>query len=292
VLKDDMKGLGFNKAKDDEVTGLDVFSDLLSRLNGKSEESIESDKQAKLAVKTNFYVEQKYGAMRFVRGGLLVGDKVMEETKKSKEDSEGDVKMEDTATESDSKKSKKDKKRKAIEDDEEKEDDDDDSSKKSKKRRKDDDESRKSKKKSKKSKSAPVSEDEDDLSEKKKRKSKKSKSDSEDDKVKEAKKQAKKEKKEKKKEKKEKKKEKKRRKEAESSDSDSDSSASSASEKNTTGSASTPAASGSGVSTPLGSRNFVRSRFIAQKKQAVLDAKALNQVCFLIDVMSGYYWGG
>ena len=35
----------------------------------------------------------------------------------------------------------------------------------------------------------------------------------------------------------------------------------------------------SGTSTPRGSRNFVRSRFIAQKRQAFLDPKALNQVC-------------
>ncbi|KAG6024065.1 hypothetical protein E4U41_001866, partial [Claviceps citrina] len=77
ALKDDMKGLGFNKAKDEQVTGLDVFSDLLSRLNGKSEESIEGERQARLEVKTHRYVEAKWGPMRFVRGGLLVGDEMM-----------------------------------------------------------------------------------------------------------------------------------------------------------------------------------------------------------------------
>ncbi|KAK3181317.1 telomerase inhibitor [Lecanicillium sp. MT-2017a] len=286
VLKDDMKGLGFNKAKEDEVTGLDVFSDLLSRLNGRSEESIESDKAAKLAVKTNFYVEQKYGAMRFVSGGLLVGDKLVdstitEEDEEEKEaDSEGDAKMEDVPAMAETKKSKKDKKRKASED----EDDEDDSSSK-KRRRKDEDKSKKEKKKSKKdkSRSEPASEDEDAATaDKKKRKSKNSRDNSEDDDdTKDSKKKSKKEKKEKKERKKEKKEKKKRRKAAGSSDDDS--SDSSSSDKNT--GTSTPVTSGSGAgtgtSTPLGNRNFVRSRFIAQKKQAVLDAKALNQIFML-----------
>ncbi len=290
VLKDDMKGLGFNKARDDEVTGLDVFSDLLSRLNGRSEEAIEGDKAAKLAVKTNFFVAQKYGAMRFVSGGLLVGDKlfdntITEEEEEESKDNQGDAKMDDVPAVSATKKSKKDKKRKATED----EDDEDDSSSKKKRRRDEGESSRskKDKKKSKKdkSKSEPASEDDDTATsdKKKKRKSKKSKDGSEDDDdVKDSKKKSKKDKKEKKERKKEKKEKKKRRKEAGSS-SDDDSTDSSASEKNT--GTSTPVTSGSGTgtgtSTPLGNRNFVRSRFIAQKRQAVMDATALKQIFML-----------
>ncbi|PFH60059.1 hypothetical protein XA68_11508 [Ophiocordyceps unilateralis] len=73
-LKDDVKGLGYNKAQEDKVTGLDVFSDVLSRLNGKSEEDIEKKRQDRQVLETNLYVQQRWGVVRFVRGGLLAGD--------------------------------------------------------------------------------------------------------------------------------------------------------------------------------------------------------------------------
>ncbi|RMJ06752.1 hypothetical protein CDV36_013639 [Fusarium kuroshium] len=294
VLKDDMKGLGFSRAKEDEVTGLDVFQDLLSRLNGKTEDEVVVDQQARLAVKTHHFVEQRYGPMRFVYGGLLVGDemkeKVDEEAKTPKdEDEDEDVVMESTPAPKESKKEKKSKKRKAS-------DDEDSSSResdsKSKKRRKEerklkendssaDTDDAKAKKKDKKSKkdksrkkSAEVSEEDDSVPSEERSKKRKSKSkdksrspeDSEEDKVKDKK--SKKEKKEKK--------DKKRKKE----EATSESSSTVATQESTP----VPSIPGTGVttpsgtSTPRGSRNFVRSRFIAQKRQAVLDTKALNQI--------------
>ncbi|KAH7022744.1 hypothetical protein EDB80DRAFT_695510 [Ilyonectria destructans] len=291
ALKDDMKGLGFSRAKEDEITGLDVFQDLLSRLNGKSEGAVEEDRQTRLAVKANHYVEQRWGPMRFVRGGLLVGDELREEPK-TEEDSDGssseaegeeaaDVEMSQDSTPKESKKDKKSKKRKASDDD-----DADtsgrDSESKSKKRRKeerklkeaddstDDAKARKKEKKEKKrarKAAAEGSENEgsasDERSKKRKSKSKDASEESDDDRVK-----SKKSKKDKKEKKDKKDKKKRRKEEAEASD---ETPAESVAGTGTT----TP---GTGTSTPRGSRNFVRSRFIAQKRQAVLDTKALNQI--------------
>ncbi|KAM0437679.1 hypothetical protein ACHAPT_002043 [Fusarium lateritium] len=291
VLKDDMKGLGFSRAKEDEVTGLDVFQDLLSRLNGKTDDAIVEDQQARLAVKTHHFVEQRYGPMRFVYGGLLVGDEMKvkdEEEAKATEDE--DVVMESAPTPKESKKEKKSKKRKASDEEEDSSSREPDS--KSKKRRKEerklkendssaDTDDAKAKKKDKKSKkdksrkkSAEVSEEDDVASEErsKKRKSKskdksRSPEDSEEDKVKD---------KKSKKEKKDKKDKKRKKEEAAASES--------SSTVVTQESTPVPSLPGtglttpSGTSTPRGSRNFVRSRFIAQKRQAVLDTKALNQI--------------
>ncbi|KAI1431006.1 hypothetical protein GGR50DRAFT_681818 [Xylaria sp. CBS 124048] len=78
-MKDDTLGLGakIRQKQSDECTGLDVFKDLLGRLNGKSEETLQKEKQVRSEIKTNLYVERKYGPMRFVSGGLLVGDQMM-----------------------------------------------------------------------------------------------------------------------------------------------------------------------------------------------------------------------
>ncbi|CAM1507075.1 Fc.00g067160.m01.CDS01 [Cosmosporella sp. VM-42] len=270
VLKDDMKGLGFNRAKQDEVTGLDVFQDLLSRLNGKSEDAIDEERGARMAVKTNYYVEQRYGPMRFVRGGFLVGDEMkgLEDDVSESSDDNADA-MEVDNVPKESKKEKKSKKRKAAE--EEDSSDRDPESKSTKKRRK---EERKSK----------DTEDTDDAKarrkEKKEKKAKKEKSRSKnvsekssvdvsedeaaqsDERVKKRK--SKKDKKEKKKRRKE---------EAENSDSASTPLAQASATPSGTA---TP--TGTGTSTPRGSRNFVRSRFIAQKRAAVLDTKALAQI--------------
>ncbi|KAH6898833.1 hypothetical protein B0T10DRAFT_556126 [Thelonectria olida] len=301
VLKDDMKGLGFNKAKEDEVTGLGVFQDLLSRLNGKSEAAVEEDRQARLAIKCHQYVEQKYGPMRFVRGGLLVGDELKEvpEDDESRSEAEAksednDVEMEVDSAQKESKKDKKSKKRKASDADEDTSDRENES--KSKKRRKeerklkaaedstDDTKAKKKEKKLKKDKSrskkAAESSEDETIAEKEKSKKRKSKSkdksqspeESEDDQVKESKKSKK-----EKKEKKDKKDKKKRRKE-EAETSDSATLVSTPAESTAGTGTSTPTLVGTGTSTPRGSRNFVRSRFIAQKRQAVLDTKALAQI--------------
>lgn len=132
TLKDDMKGLGFDKAKEDQVTGLDVFSDLLSRLNGKSEDSIEVEKRARLEVKTHRYVEAKWGPMRFVRGGLLIGDDMKEVPV---EDGAVDAQTESQSVDDKPGRSKKSKKRKAAEVQEREAESSQDSAKKQEKRR-------------------------------------------------------------------------------------------------------------------------------------------------------------
>ncbi|KAL7925025.1 hypothetical protein ACQKWADRAFT_284831 [Trichoderma austrokoningii] len=270
-LKDDMKGLGYSKSKEDEVTGLDVFSDLLSRLNGKSEAEVEEKQQARLQVKMHAYVEQKWGPMRFVRGGLLVGD-VMEDENDESDESEN-------SSETDNKKTKSNKRKADSPNDQEDEEDEkrkkkqrkeerrakklaksestetSDSEKAKKKEKKREKKEKKEKKKSKKDKEdAAVSDDtvENTLSNSSSEKAKSSKKD--------------------KKEKKEKKdKSKKKKKDADTSDTEMPDAAPSASRSGTA----TPISTG--TSTPM-SRNFVRSRFIAQKRAAFADTQALKQI--------------
>ncbi|RYP25498.1 hypothetical protein DL767_008361 [Monosporascus sp. MG133] len=78
VLKDDTLGLGakVRQKQSTECTGLDGFKDLLGRLNGKSDDTIEQERKLRSDIKTSLYVERRYGPMRFVGGGLLVGDQM------------------------------------------------------------------------------------------------------------------------------------------------------------------------------------------------------------------------
>lgn len=289
TLKDDMKGLGFNKAQQDQVTGLDVFSDLLSRLNGKSEDFIEGEKQARLEVKTHRYVEAKWGPMRFVRGGLLVGDE-MKEVAVGDDGSEADTQSQ--SVEDKPGKSKKSKKRKAAEVQDSEAEPSQDAKKQEKRRRKeerrlaktsvgssegdvpDEDSGSRSKKKSKKDKNrGSVGSEEAEKEEGKEH-------EGDEDEGRNTKRKSKKDKKEKKE-----KKEKETKKKKTRGDEDEDE-AEAETETESTTRASSSAATTTGTSTPTtmvtpapGSRNFVRSRFIAQKRQAVLDTKALAQVC-------------
>ncbi|KAF6828661.1 g-patch domain-containing protein [Colletotrichum musicola] len=272
ALKDDMLGLGFKQARDDRVTGMDAFSDLLGRLNGKSTELIDKDRQARAQLKSTLYCDTKFGPMRFVRGGWLVGDQVREEPDaEPKDEDKDDVKMEDIPSVAD----KKSKKRKV----EESSDEDSSSSedeKARKKRRKqekkaakkvkaesadsDDASATDKKDKKRKSKKEDVSEDTQDESE---NKSKKKRKEKETDAEKAARKEEKRQRKEEKRAKKEEKRAKKE--------------ASRESSSTPATGTSTPAASG--TSTPvLRGHHAVRSRWIAQKKLATMDDKALNQV--------------
>ncbi|KAH8891891.1 hypothetical protein GQ53DRAFT_823303 [Thozetella sp. PMI_491] len=78
VLKEDNLGLGAKRNNGDECVGLDAFQHLLGRLNGKSEEVLESERVAREGVKLTLYADRKWGPMRFVSGGLLVGDEIKE----------------------------------------------------------------------------------------------------------------------------------------------------------------------------------------------------------------------
>ncbi|KAL8376808.1 hypothetical protein RB595_007769 [Gaeumannomyces hyphopodioides] len=97
ALKDDNLGLGAKINRGDECTGINAFKEMLARLNGKSEAAIEQDKQAKEDHMRSVYIERKFGTVRFVRGGFLVGDKMEDSTKIANKD-DASKKSEDSAT--------------------------------------------------------------------------------------------------------------------------------------------------------------------------------------------------
>lgn len=266
-LKDDMLGLGFKQSKDEQVTGMNAFQDMLARLNGKTEE-LAKVKEAQVAVQTTLYCDSKFGPMRFVRGGWLVGDteqdspaaklKAAEDAKteskkrKVEEVSDSDSSSEDEKTRKKRRKEERKaaKKLKAKSGSNTPADKSDETSASEK-------DKKKKKSKSKKD-SAATTEDETDAKSKSK-KSKKSKRDA-DSTDSDAEKAAKKEKKRLKKE----------QKRAEK--------ASSTTTPTATGT-STPAAAKSGTSTPiLRGHHAVRSKWIKSKSMATLDDAALNQI--------------
>ncbi|KAI0023042.1 hypothetical protein F4780DRAFT_125020 [Xylariomycetidae sp. FL0641] len=306
-LKDDTLGLGAKprQKQNDECTGLVGFADLLGRLNGKSEETIKKEQAVRSELKTSLFVERRYGPMRFVSGGLLVGDQMkmtelMAKEPKSDDDQDKVKKEElsDTGLEDikPSKKEKKSKKRKAEEpvagettrvDGEDK--------KKRKKRSKDtdsnqdDSESEKPKKKKKSKREDSGEADATDVtSAKTKKKSKKSKKSSQEDiepvaepasteDVEEEKTNKKGKDKKDKKEKKEKKE--KKRKQADATDASeitvpAVTSTSTPQESGT----STPAETGTSTPQALSNRHLSRSRNIASKRLAMADMAALNQI--------------
>ena len=75
TLKDDNLGLGakHEAAGSSEATGLDVFQDLLGRLNGRSTTDLTKDRIRRSNLRSSAYINQRWGNIRFVSGGLLVG---------------------------------------------------------------------------------------------------------------------------------------------------------------------------------------------------------------------------
>lgn len=274
MLKDDSLGLGAKRNQGDECTGLDALQDLLSRLNGKSEESLGEEQKKREDLKINKYLHRKLGTVTFVYGGLLVGDKVQElaDSMKDKTQSAAQVPVsEETSGESSeaSKKEKKSRKRKA-EDGEGAQSDSKKDKKSKKSKSQDADEDSKSKRKEKKD---------------KKRRKEKDASERDEDSSPDADEDAS----DRKKAKKEKK-EKRRKSKLENDNEDAADVSEPKSKKSKKKSksdreeptpqpteTSTPTASG--TSTPsIPTRHLARSRFIAQKRAAVMDQAALNQV--------------
>ncbi|KAJ8070500.1 hypothetical protein OCU04_000874 [Sclerotinia nivalis] len=295
VIKDNNLGLGAKIGSGvghGECTGLDVFQNLLGRLNGKEEAEIEKEQKGREDLKRAIYAERKWGSIRFVKGGVLVGDKIQDlidgekervkalekgkaaESSSGESDSSSDEEEEEKSPEPVAEKKKSSKRKREEQEEEEKT-----SSKKSKK-------DKKSKKKK--------SEDEDDKDKgeskklkksKKDRKSKsKSTSESETETLDEAAIKAR---------KKEKKEKKRREKEAATAGADTEETAStsksskkkskkdkhkssSTSESSTKESTPTVTVS-SGRSTPMGIRS-IRARHIAQKRMASMDVASLNQI--------------
>lgn len=300
VLKDDTMGLGAKRNNGDECVGLDAFQMLLGRLNGKSEAALETEQKARDDMKLNAYVTQKVGAIRFVRGGWLVGDQLQKTV-------DGEAAKPETSAVSDApEKSTGESKESELAIDASKK-------RKADQTPEDDDKARKREKKSKKRKAESGTEaDSESAREKKSKKSKKTRSEDEssskrkknraavaegsaasgtgddladaDSSAAEAKK-AKQEKKERKREKKDKKEKKKMDKADSAGTGDNISKKEKRRKDDANSSASTPAESSlptpsnSGYSTPVttSTRYLARSRFIAQKRLAFADTAALNQ---------------
>lgn len=187
IVKDDNLGIGAKKGSgvdQGECVGLDVFQTLLGRLNADDEDEFVKEQKRREDLRSAIYSERKWGTIRFVSGGFLIGDKIQdlidgekERLKRMAEDSSDDS---DSSSDSDSesddeatpepvaKKSKKSKKTVEVEVSELTI-----SSKSSKKKRKhsDDDESSSSDRKSKKSKKT----DEEKLAKKQKKEHKRAK---------------------------------------------------------------------------------------------------------------------
>ncbi|KAK5658844.1 hypothetical protein OQA88_1656 [Cercophora sp. LCS_1] len=279
VLKDDNLGLGAKRNNGDECTGLDAFQHLLGRLNGKSEEVLETEKKAREDLKLNLYVERKLGTIRFVSGGWLVGDQLQEKPVEKTEPS-SNSETEATASpaeevEESKSASKRSKKRKAEESQE------DDSKKRSKKDKK------KHKAEAEADTDSVLSTSKDEKKKSKKRKAEIAKEDTEsaspetapednESPVPESK-ETKEERKERRAREKLEKKERKAKRKSEKGKEGS----TSTDERETEPPASVSSTpSGSGYSTPVmgSARYLARQRFIAQKKMAFTDSAALNQI--------------
>lgn len=304
MLKDDQLGLGAKRNGGDECTGLDAFQTLLGRLNGKTDDVLELERKKREDAKLNVYVEMKLGTIRFVSGGFLVGDEVVDTISGHKpsqpssvtDDSEASSEEETEQPKSSSKGSKK---RKA-EDGSSEEDD----KKKAKKEKKD--------KKSKKRKAEAEADTDTDAAplpqDKEKKKSKKRKTaDGDSDETsgveqalsrdagtKESKQERKDRRAREKREKRERK-EKRREEKAASKSAKETGDDTSREKKRRKGESDSALASGvstpseSGYSTPItlaSGRYLSRQRFIAQKRLAFADSTALNQVRMVLTLAS------
>ncbi|KAF4625992.1 hypothetical protein G7Y89_g12172 [Cudoniella acicularis] len=79
MIKDDNLGLGAKIGSGvghGECTGLDAFKNILGRLNGKDEDEIAKEQQSREDLKRAIYTERRWGNIRFVQGGFLIGDKI------------------------------------------------------------------------------------------------------------------------------------------------------------------------------------------------------------------------
>ncbi|KAK6354446.1 telomerase inhibitor [Orbilia blumenaviensis] len=284
MLKDDTLGLGCKGNQEDTCTGLGDLQSLLGRLNGKTDESVKSEEDTR----RKMWIEGRYG-MRFVRGEVLESTWVTKGLKKEVKEvkDESDEEMKDASEQE----------TKSADATDEEEGDESESSKtnkdKSKEKNRRDRESKKKKRKS--SDSEDDEDDDSSSSSSQDRKSDKAKRKA-DKALRKAEKQAKRERKEAKRLRKDEK----RRAKAEKKALKSAIAASSA----PSSTASTPPAMPSaelepvikpakkskslpnslhtsGTSTPVNGRHALRSKWIAQKRMAVMDAKALNEILMI-----------
>lgn len=78
-IKDDNLGLGAKLGSGvghGECTGLDAFKNLLGRLNGQDQNELEREQKCREDLRRAVYSERRWGSVRFVQGGFLIGDKI------------------------------------------------------------------------------------------------------------------------------------------------------------------------------------------------------------------------
>ena len=83
--RDDNLGLGANcKSIRDGAnpTGLNAFQDILGRLNGKDESQLAKEQDLRSTIQRSNFVDRRWGKLRFVSGGLLIGDELQRLPKK------------------------------------------------------------------------------------------------------------------------------------------------------------------------------------------------------------------
>lgn len=81
MIKDDNLGIGAKKGSgvdQGECVGLDVFQTLLGRLNATDEDEYVREQKSREDLKRAIYTEKKWGSIRFVSGGVLIGDKIQD----------------------------------------------------------------------------------------------------------------------------------------------------------------------------------------------------------------------
>ncbi|KAI6854393.1 hypothetical protein KC338_g9275 [Hortaea werneckii] len=85
MLREDGLGLGAKVGgkSNAETFGLSTLSGIFGRLNGKSDEEVQKKQYDLRDAELRSYQAGKYGFMNFVRGGLLVGDKMEAEPEKT-----------------------------------------------------------------------------------------------------------------------------------------------------------------------------------------------------------------
>ena len=76
--KGDNLGLGAKKGRSDhdETFGLTLLQGIFGRINGKDEAQLKKEETAQRDIKLAIYNDRRWGGMRFVSGGFLVGDKI------------------------------------------------------------------------------------------------------------------------------------------------------------------------------------------------------------------------
>lgn len=275
ILKDDNLGLGAKPASKLEPTGFDAFQGLLGRLNGKSEESIQLEQRKNQDVRLAIYAQNKWKTIQFVRGGLLVPDKLLRGEQEQEESSSASTAAPGGAGAELAKASKT--RKREVESEESESSDSDRPVKKAKKEKKD--------KKSKKAAAAEETESEPaTTTDKKSKKNKKKDTTDETTTLKLSKEERRRLKKEKKAKKEERKKKKEAKKASKSEgNSSADSSSSSESDDDAAAKKAVPKISVSEpvsrVGTPVATgRALLRGRYMRQKKLATMDDKSLNEV--------------